>query len=69
MLLRLVPIGVEAGSECMDLVNQGLDQTRGDLMVAVHWVAGAGYGRRDIIFGLVTGLVKVPELHLKQWNG
>ena len=45
MLLRLVPIGVEAGSECMDLVGQGLGRTRGDLRVTVHWVARAGFGR------------------------
>ena len=68
MLLRLVPIGVKAGSECMDLVSQGLGQTRGDLRVAVHWVARARCGYRDIIVGLVIGLVKAPELHLRHWN-
>ena len=69
MLLRLVPIGVEAGSECMDLVSQGLGRTRGDLRVAVHWVARVGCGRRDIIVSPVIELVKAPELHPGQWNG
>ena len=36
VLLRLVPIGDEVGSECMDLVGKGLGRTRGDLRVAVH---------------------------------
>ena len=37
VLLRLVPIGFEAGGECMDLIGQGLGRTRGDLKVTVHW--------------------------------
>ena len=69
VLLQLVTIGVEAGSECMDLVVQGLGRTRGELRVTVHWVARAGCGRRDIIVGLILELVKALELHPGQWNG
>ena len=69
MLLRLVPIGVEAGGECMNLVGHGLDRTRGYLRVAVHLVARAGCGRWDIIIGLIIILVRAPELHPRQWNG
>ena len=53
VLLRLVPIGIEAGCECIDLVGQGLGRTRGYLKVVVHWVARAGCGRWDIIVGLI----------------
>ena len=63
MLLRLVPISVEAGSECMDLVGQRLDRTRGDLRVAVHWISCVGCGRRDIIVDLVIRLIRAPELY------
>ena len=66
VLPRLVPIGVEASNECMDLVGQGLGRTRGDLRVAVHWVARTRCGFRDIIVGLGIGLVKAPELHPRQ---
>ena len=69
MLLRLVQIGAEASSECMDLVGHGLGLTRGDLRVAVYWIAHVGCGYRDIIVDLVIGLVKAPELHPRQWNG
>ena len=66
VLLQLIPIGVEAGSECMDLVDQGLRRTRGDLRVAVHWVSRARCGRRGIIVGLVIrgrDIVRAPKLH------
>ena len=36
VLLRLIPVGVKAGGQCMDLVSQGLGRTRGDLRVIVH---------------------------------
>ena len=62
-LLRPIPIGVEAGGKCMDLVDQGLGRARGDLWVIVHWVARAGCGRWDIIIGLIIGLIRAPELH------
>ena len=69
MLLILILIGIEAGGEWMDLVGQGLGRTRGDLKVAIHWVARAGCGRWDIIVGLIIGLIRAPELHPGQWNG
>ena len=69
MLLRLVLISVEVGSECMDLISQGLGRTRGDLRVAVHWVARAGCGCWDVLVGLLIRLVWASELHPRQWNG
>ena len=54
VLLLLIPVSVEAGGKCVDLVDQGLGRARGDLRVAVHWVARAWCGCWDVLIDLLV---------------
>ena len=53
MLLRLVPIGVKPCGERMNLVDEGLSRTEGDLMVTVLRVARTECGNCSILVDLL----------------
>ena len=53
MLLRLVPVGVKPCGELMNLVDEGLSRTEGDLRVTVLRAARSEYGYCSILVDLL----------------